>query len=694
MTDVSAPSMDNKSASPLRVPGFGDLPLDQELPVEDRFAHGFREWKQVPAITLREFAMVAAMNDVTDKPGWHVDIFSPDVADRWRDEILASTPLMSHKAWEWCVAELRDKATYFQATGHVRVLDTGSCVCKSDVLGGPELCADFRSGIQSVLAQRDEPGRDGVASYVDPALYPLVWGKSRVLAHGGHVTRQGDIIASSPNSVTAAVETAPRHGDKRTHSDTVQERMATLIPKPWEYVFNDEDATNIKAYCWSYKYQWLPSEVEFDPNSIGTDVRLTSYINGLDLSPACASLYESLEKLISLSIEPWNDCLIKGQAGWNELMTKLPNDGWAPPGNVRKQCGRVPCRIITYGVEWENEAPDWVSLFDGLRRRRLQRYLDKVAEVAAIEQEKPPKDADRRTRIKHRLRLKEAQFNISKEAYLAGVEQLPEPTPEQWTEAQEYLERAEPGSDAPTVLPEGWEQDVHTLLEAKIRRLLHYKHPEPGSAFSYDKWKAGTHGGKAIVDMVTDRPIDPAVTPPFTPHTPYTIRLQDQFRSQGLQVITRIQGISLDPENPEYPGGRAVSGTLPDRRTSTLLPWPYLPTTSKTSPRATSPSGKRRTSARVSSIGGICTGTGETTFDTGSRRISFTRAASWRPFTTCLASIQTRCAAICITLRCRCRRSAAWLCPRDDWLRFPTRWNRGARPFGCRTQLGRGIIGG
>lgn len=207
---MSVPSMDDKSASPLRVPGFGDIPLDEELPISHRFAHGFKEWKQVPAITQREFVMVAVMNEVTDKPGWHVDIFSQDVADRWRDEILASTPLMSEKAWEWCVAELRDKADYFKDKGHFRVLDTGSCVCKSDALGGQELCADFQSGLQSVLAQREEYGSDGVATYVDPALYPLVWGKTRVLADGGQVTRQGD-IASTPNSTA---KRAPRHSDK------------------------------------------------------------------------------------------------------------------------------------------------------------------------------------------------------------------------------------------------------------------------------------------------------------------------------------------------------------------------------------------------------------------------------------------------------------------------------------------------
>ncbi|KAH8900749.1 hypothetical protein GQ53DRAFT_632963 [Thozetella sp. PMI_491] len=536
----------DKSVSPPHVPGFGGIPLDEELSISDRFAHGFREWKQVPAITQRELVMVAVMNELTDNARWHIAIFSQDVVQRWRDEIFASRPLMSEKAWEWCVAELRDKAAYLKEKGHLRVLDTGSCVCKSDVLDGQELCADFQSGLQPILVKREGTGSDGVSTYVDPALYPLVWGKSRVLAHDGQVTLQGD-IASSPNFTT---ERAPEHIDKRTHSDEVQKRMGTTRPRPWEHVFEEEDFGNLGAYLWSYKYQWLPSDVQFTKPS-GTDMRLTSYVN--DLSPAHASLYESLGKLISLSVELWNDCLIRGQTRWDDSWVKLPK-GWAPPGNVREQRGRVPCRIITYGLDWENEAPEWAPLFDAVRRSRLGIYLGKQASIEAIKQGKPPKDADRRTKIKYKLRLKEAQWNARGYDDMEDVEPLPEPTPEQWIQAKEYLERPEPGSDVTTALPEEWEQDVGRLLNQKIQRLVHYRHPEPGSAFSYDEWKSGAHGGRAIVDMVTDRPIKPNATPPKTPHEPYIVCLQDRFRSQGLQVIIRIEGISLSPEKPEYVG--------------------------------------------------------------------------------------------------------------------------------------------
>ena len=224
------------------------------------------------------------MNELTDRPNWHMDVFDQHIVDRWWDEILGSTPLISEKAWEWCVAELRDKAAYFKDNGYFRVLDTGSCVCKSDTLVSQGLCAQFQSGLESVLALHEGHRQDGVFTYVDPSLYPLVWGKSPVLTQ---VARQGDVV-SSPNS---PAERAPEHGDKRVGSKRVQERMSTERREPWKYAFQEEVPESIQAYFWSYNLQWLPSEVEFT-KSTSTDVRLTSYVNDLSL-------------LIPLSIKVW-----------------------------------------------------------------------------------------------------------------------------------------------------------------------------------------------------------------------------------------------------------------------------------------------------------------------------------------------------------------------------------------------------
>lgn len=260
--------MDNKGTGPLRVPGFGDTPLEQELPISRRFAHGIHEWKQVPAITQRELTMVSAMNELTDRLNWHMDVLNQDVVDLWRDEMLGSTPLMSEEAWKWCVAEVRDKAAYFKDHGHFRVLDTGSCVCKSDTIVSQGLCAQFQSEVESVHAQNEGHSQDGLITYIDPSLYPLLWGRSLVLTQ---VARQDDIL-SSPSSIA---QSAPEHGDKRIGSKIVQERMSTKTRRPWSWAFLEVPHGNTQAYFCSYNRQWLPSEVEF---TTSCEYRCTAYL--------------------------------------------------------------------------------------------------------------------------------------------------------------------------------------------------------------------------------------------------------------------------------------------------------------------------------------------------------------------------------------------------------------------------------
>lgn len=79
--------------------------------------------------------------------------------------------------------------------------------------------------------------------------------------------------------------------------------------------------------------------------------------------------------------------------------------------------------------------------------------------------------------------------------------------------------------------------------------MFRYQHPEPGTAYTYEVWRDGLHNGKAIVDMVTERPVVPDKVPPSTPHQPYDVCLQDTFREKGFQVIIGVEGIELTPNN-------------------------------------------------------------------------------------------------------------------------------------------------
>lgn len=304
--------LDNSGCGPLQVPGFNDIPLYYELKSEDRFAHGEREWRQTPGVTAREQAMVDLMNKVTDKPGWNVDVFNDEIVDNWRKWAFETYHLMSEKAWSWCLEELRDKAAYFKETKHVRVLDTGTCVCKSDTPDLQALATLFKSAATPLLDQHrsgegwQPTSEDPILNLVDPSTFPLVYGRSLVLENGGHVDIR-DIFGSYKDATVA-----PKHFDRRADRDDVQEETAReLAARIGVYI--DFRRSEHNFYYWSSNYQWLPCDVKFTKSN-STKVRLTSYIN--NLHPTHESLYHDIEKLISLSIPLWNDCLVRGHSGF------------------------------------------------------------------------------------------------------------------------------------------------------------------------------------------------------------------------------------------------------------------------------------------------------------------------------------------------------------------------------------------
>ncbi|GLA11531.1 hypothetical protein AnigIFM62618_005497 [Aspergillus niger] len=529
-------SFDNSGDGPLRVPGFGDIPLDYELPSDARFAHGIKEWRQAPAVTARELAMTAVMNRLTDRPNWHVDVFDDEVVARWRQDSSASiamNPLLSNRAWDWCVQELRDKATEFRQKGHIRVLDTGSCVCKTDhvaALRTGELAGEFRRAVKPVLRSLMQSGRldwrsKNRLSIVDPTLFPLVYGRSLVLTDGGRVDLEN--VLGAYQSATLA----PTHVDKRTDSAYIQ-RQIDQRPKPSWWLDIEHETT--PHYRWSANYQALPSEVEFVGDAGSTQVRLTSYVN--NLHPLHQDLYRAIETLVGRAIPLWNDCLVQGQRGWRDIM----NQG---------QLGPVPIRIITYGVEWENELPECLLAFRMPSETR--KWMYRRAQEALLNSAGDNTDEGRKRYQRAQERLKDFPDVVGSEG-----KELPPPESNLWQRAKEYLELPEDGSASPVPAPDDWQQNTWRAIEGKARRVVRFRHPEPGTAFSYEEWKTGRHNDRAVVDLVRERkdwhyrPYNP-ITPP---HKPYTIRLQDMFRSQGLQVIVNMENIELSPSSPNYKG--------------------------------------------------------------------------------------------------------------------------------------------
>jgi len=459
MTD---PCLCNDGHGSLKVPGFSDIPIDLEFNPQNRFTHGATEWTQWPNLTARELAMLGLINDLTEEYGWHEKIFDDNLMVDWRMQAL-SRPLVSLKAWDWCLAELRDKALYFEQTGDIVVFNTGAGIVKSDAVA-EAIQTELRDATELLEADEKVPRQHAVLNLVDPSLFPLVYGTTRVLMDSGRVSLdnttnsfgQGEIVPGLP----------PGFFRRRRHVRRYPSWSEEVTPR----------VTNRYDEKWSARCQWLPCEVEFTNNS-GTDVRITSYVNNLHPIRSRA-LYGTIAKLISQSIEPWNQILIK------------------------QNRGRTPMRIRTYGVEPDtnNERPKWATMAN----------------------------------------LRELESDRNNTAFKEAVEKIKE-----YLALPEKLDEREGTQISPT-----WETEDEGLwwvLYTKWKRLRHWRHPEPGTAFGYEDWKAGW-AGKTIIDRKND---DPDFN---TCHNFYKVALQDSFRKKGLQVVVKISSIELTPEDSAFEG--------------------------------------------------------------------------------------------------------------------------------------------
>lgn len=170
----------------------------------------------------------------------------------------------------------------YEKTGLIPVMDYGACVIKSDSL----LDDDLRNALCAAVAlledvpesQKDwHPGSDGkVLDLVDPSLWPLVYGLSRIIP------------------------------DKRISLDNCLEYCGSgsIIPDPDRpdiWVLSNDFGLNSGDPVVSDRFQWLP----FDVNLTGDKPRIESYINNLH-PVRYANLYPILERFIEKSLPSWD----------------------------------------------------------------------------------------------------------------------------------------------------------------------------------------------------------------------------------------------------------------------------------------------------------------------------------------------------------------------------------------------------
>ena len=173
-------------------------------------------------------------------------------------------------------------------SGLVPTLDACASVVKSDTLVGPDLKNALRRAFSDLIEDHKRNpdwhprSNDMVQNLIHPSLYPLVYGRTRVLRDEvvgvddaiSKWAGKGDVIAK-PTSGEPDGSNSPQGGG--------------YVPKS----------------RWSTNYQWLPSNVEFVPEG---GVKFTSYINNLHPTRH-ARVYETIEKLIETVLPAWDACL-------------------------------------------------------------------------------------------------------------------------------------------------------------------------------------------------------------------------------------------------------------------------------------------------------------------------------------------------------------------------------------------------
>jgi Protein of unknown function (DUF4246) len=342
---------DNSGVTQLKVPGFG-LPIDFELEHNYQkdsgtyFRHGINDFHG-DRFTVRELSMLQFMETITEKPDWYKKVFDDTIVKKWKDEIFAQpNTLISEKAFEWCLTELRDKAKEFEEKRYVLTFDGPNALLKSDNYISKALQSTLKSATQPLL---DDPKKDWhpnsneqVLNLVHPSLYPLVYGRSQALKTG--ITGVKDFL----NGYSQA-ETVP--GDQQVRAEKTGMGYVRVQNRG----------------LWSTNFQWLPCEVKFEGDS-GTKVKITSYIN--NLHPIYnAELYPIIEEFVSLSIPLWNNLLFSDM----------------------DSSGLESLRIKTNKAEFDQAMPTWLSWST---RSEDPETIQKVEEYLALPDSSDAEDSD------------------------------------------------------------------------------------------------------------------------------------------------------------------------------------------------------------------------------------------------------------------------------------------------------------
>jgi len=474
--------LDNTGDGPLRVPG-----VTEEIPTNFEFPHGSpsftdganipktrRLWSQRPRLTVRELAMMSLMNRITDKEAWDEAVFRDDAVATWKAEESGNS-LISDSVWAWCLTELKDKAAAVKQTGFVLALDSGSRVAKADGLVPSEVRAKLSEAVHRFAGEAGACDSDAPERIlIDPLLYPLVFGRTGVLAKGGHVSLKDPFASISGARSVPPVYAAPS-------SNPLAQEASRL---------------------WSTALQRLPCEFSFTHGHNGApQQQIKSYINNLHPLQH-QQMYDCIETIIKLAVPAWDEVLVL---------------------NGRP---RAPVRIRTYGGQRGPEYPEWATNleYDGNNWEKKYPGITKAAEE-----------------------------------YFAQPDFGPPTYPHSFGETEDWE------------IGENWadEWGLEGAIETKWKKLYRPLHPDAGSSFTYDDWKAGR---TANAEVPKDGPNSIFRSEEDNDHEYYAVSLQEMFRGKGIQVIVSMTSVCLTPDNPEIPEQDwTLQGLLNDHIAATAI---------------------------------------------------------------------------------------------------------------------------
>ncbi|KAH8668974.1 hypothetical protein BX600DRAFT_266074 [Xylariales sp. PMI_506] len=281
-----------------------------------------------------------------------------DIGSEESDD-AATITYFSRKMFDYCMKELQDKAIRFRETGMVSVCDTEATVVKSD----SAVPATLRDSLQAAVKPLEDvpdsmkdwhpDSDDMVLDLVHPSLFPLVYGRTKVLPTG--VVPLSDCIAYTGK------------GERIEGFEPTQEN--THISKRNADTWESSDRRMMPAWD---EFHWLPSDVSFNENG---KVSIDSYINNLH-PVRHHDLYQVLERMVECAIPMWNESLSWFQDRIRIKPERTGSEDWTRPDGAKSPEWVKP-------DDWDQEKRD--KMMDHEYDNRYQEWFREVRVLKHLE---------------------------------------------------------------------------------------------------------------------------------------------------------------------------------------------------------------------------------------------------------------------------------------------------------------------